>query len=146
MVSGFSELEALDSNHDGVLNASDSAWSQLKVWVDTTGNGNFQSGQLYSLDQLGITSINLNAIEVNQNNNGNTILDNSTFTFSNGTTGDIAGVDLAFNPKMVESQLDSQLNNLISAMATFSPQSAAQIQATLTSQVAVEPLLATSAH
>jgi hypothetical protein len=31
---GFADLAALDGNHDGVINASDSAFANLSVWVD----------------------------------------------------------------------------------------------------------------
>ena len=63
---------------------------------------NFQSGQLESLAQLGITSINLNAMQESVNSNGNTIVADSSFTYANGTTGDIAGVDLTFDPNTVQ--------------------------------------------
>ena len=102
LVQGFPELAKLDSNGDGVLNASDSAWSSLKVWVDQTGTGNFQSGQLELLAQLGITSINLNATQESVDNNGNTILADSSFTYANGSTGDIAGANLTFDPNTVQ--------------------------------------------
>jgi hypothetical protein len=120
LLAGFNALDALDSNGDGVLNSSDAAWDQLRVWVDSSGTGQYQTGQLYTLDQLGITSINLNATAVNANSNGNTIEDQSTFTTTSGT-GDIAGVSLAFNSDTA----GMQLNSLISGMATFhAPQGA----------------------
>jgi hypothetical protein len=57
-----SDLEGLagwDTNGDGVLNASDSGWSKLRVWVDKNQDGVAESGELFSFDQLGIKSINL---------------------------------------------------------------------------------------
>ena len=62
------------------LSASDALWGKLKVWVDPTGTGDFQNDQLYTLNQLGISSINLNATDVNRDNNGNIILADGSVT------------------------------------------------------------------
>jgi hypothetical protein len=142
LVSGFDELNSLDTNADGVLNANDAAWNQLKVWVDETGDGDSQNDQLYNMDQLDISSINLNAVHVNQDSHGNVILDNSTFTYNNCATGDIAGVEFLFNPNEVQGQVNSQLNNLIAAMAAFSSEGADESQAYLAVQSALEQFLA----
>lgn len=128
LVAGFGALSTLANQSGGVLDASNSIWDELKVWVDPTGDANFQQGQLYSLSQLGISSIDLNSTVEQINNNGNTILNDSTFTWNNGTTGDIAGVNLAFNPNAVansvsaantNSTLSGSLNYLIQSMAAF---------------------------
>ncbi|WP_062117225.1 beta strand repeat-containing protein [Collimonas pratensis] len=129
LVAGFGALSTLANQTGGVLNASNPLWNELKVWVDPTGDANFQQGELYSLSQLGISSINLNSTAEQVNNKGNTILNDSTFTWNNGTTGDIAGVDLAFNQNAVASPataisgsdpaLSQSVNLLIQAMATF---------------------------
>ena len=125
LVSGFGALQSLAEAIDGAgtatLTASDALWTDLKVWVDTTGTGQFESGQLYSLSQLGITSINLDAGAVNLDSNGNQILTDSTFTRADGSTGDIAGVNLMYNGggSTTASLADMQVQNLISAMASF---------------------------
>ena len=85
-----------------------------------------------TLDQLGIASINLNSTSEQVNNNGNTILNDSTFTWNNGIAGDIAGVNLMFNSNAVASQptlsaalgntsgtVSGSLNHLIQSMASF---------------------------
>src|SRR5450830_849796 len=128
LVAGFGALSTLANQTGGVLDASNSLWNELKVWVDPTGDANFQQGQLYSLSQLGISSVNLASTAEQVNSNGNTILNDSTFTWNNGTTGDIAGVNLAFNPNAVENSVSAtntnptfsgSLNNLIQSMAAF---------------------------
>jgi hypothetical protein len=122
LVQGFPQLAALDANHDGKLDASDPAFSQLKVWVDKTGSGAFSSGSLYTLAQLGITAIDLNPTQVNKNNNGNTILVDGTFTRKDGSTGDIAGVNLLSNPSVVapsDQAMHTQLTSLAQGMASF---------------------------
>jgi hypothetical protein len=120
LVAGFDALKQLTKEVDGAssdtLSASDAIWSKLKVWVDTTGTGDFHSDQLYTLGQLGITSINLRAADVQRDSNGNTIVADSSFTRSDGTSGDIAGVALRFS---AGTNLAAQSQQLISAMAGF---------------------------
>ena len=101
LVSGFSALKVLDANNDGVLNPLDAAWASMKVWVDANGSGTFAAGSLMTMAQIGIASINVNASHVGQLQSNNTILDDSRFTWNNGTTGDIAGVDFNFHANTV---------------------------------------------
>jgi len=44
---GFEALAELDSNHDGKIDAADSAFSQLRVWEDYTGDGLCFSEELH---------------------------------------------------------------------------------------------------
>ena len=80
---GFADLAALDSNGDGVINASDSAYSSLRIWVSADGS----TGELYTLAQLGITAINVSSAISGQINNGNIIVSTSTFAITNPATG-----------------------------------------------------------
>ncbi len=59
----FTQLVALDTNHDGVINASDTDFSQIEIWVGS--NGQPGSGHLETLAQAGTTSISLNSTVVN---------------------------------------------------------------------------------
>ena len=43
LVAGFSVLQGMDTNNDMALSCNDAAWSNLRVWVDTTGTGKFES-------------------------------------------------------------------------------------------------------
>jgi hypothetical protein len=76
-------LSSMDSNGDGVINANDSAWSQLGVWVEnSTGTG----GQLYTLAQLGITSLNISFTSTGTtDSSGNTQVALGSFTMQDGT-------------------------------------------------------------
>jgi VCBS repeat-containing protein len=60
---GVTDLEGLavrfDTNLDGVFNASDAAYADFAVWQDANQNGVSDSGEVISLEQLGITSIQL---------------------------------------------------------------------------------------
>lgn len=82
---GFVALAALDSNHDGVIDAKDPAFSQLRLWVG--GNGQPGSGQLLTLAQAGIQSLNLSYTTQNFTDaNGNQIRQFGSYTLTNGTT------------------------------------------------------------
>ncbi|MDN7562290.1 beta strand repeat-containing protein, partial [Burkholderia orbicola] len=123
MVGGFGALQSLaqqvDGSGHGTLTQADALWQDLKVWVDTTGSGQFQSGQLMSLDQLGITSLNLDGAAVSRNSNGNQILVDSSFTRADGSIGNMAGVGLMNNPSATASPVENQVRNLIAAMSSF---------------------------
>ena len=59
---GFAALADLDDNGDGVIDASDTAWTELRVmrWTDDNGNGIKDDDEefLVTLDSLGIESLN----------------------------------------------------------------------------------------
>jgi hypothetical protein len=62
---GFAALADLDRDanglSDGVFNAQDTAYSSLRIWRDLNQDGISQEGELQSLDQAGISAINLTA-------------------------------------------------------------------------------------
>jgi len=55
---GFQVLDALDNNQDGKIDVNDAIWNQLKIWQDIDGDGYSASDELFTLDELGIRSIN----------------------------------------------------------------------------------------
>ncbi|EIF31215.1 hemolysin-type calcium binding protein related domain [Burkholderia sp. Ch1-1] len=87
---GFDILRKLDANHGNIINASDPAFASLRVWIDTNGNATSDPGELYTLGQLGIASINLNNTVVSESIAGNRISSVSSFTLTDGTTHEIA--------------------------------------------------------
>lgn len=107
---GFAALAALDTNHDGTINAQDPGFSSLEVWTDTNGNGVTDPGELHTLASLGITSINLTTTAVNQSVGGNAIQEIATYTKSDGSTGEIA--EAYFDNSQLDSQFEGsyQLN------------------------------------
>jgi hypothetical protein len=117
LVAGYNALDQLAGASSGELTASNPLWEDLKVWVDATGTADFASGSLFTLDQLGITSIDLGATQTNINSNGNTILAEAMFAFANGSTGQIAGINLAYNPSALASDLTQSSSILTHAIA-----------------------------
>lgn len=84
---GFADLRLLDSNNDNVIDAQDAAFSQLLVWRDINQNGVSEEGELFSLADLDIVSINLNATVVFQTNEGHDVSHISTYTMDDGVSG-----------------------------------------------------------
>jgi Ca2+-binding RTX toxin-like protein len=85
---GFTVLSAYDSNSDDAITSADDDWDKLLVWVDANSDGHSQVSELHTLDDLLITSINLNATQVDYDIAGNHISHESTFTID-GQTHDI---------------------------------------------------------
>jgi hypothetical protein len=87
---GFAQLAQYDSNLDGVIDASDPIYSQLRIWVDSDGSG---TGELLTLQQAGIASINLaDMAQTGDMVSGNQILATGSFTRADGSTGEVADV------------------------------------------------------
>jgi hypothetical protein len=49
-INGFSALAELDSNHDGKIDANDTAFAHLRVWKDVDGDGYTFDGELHTLE------------------------------------------------------------------------------------------------
>ncbi|MBN8543706.1 MAG: hypothetical protein J0M34_05520 [Alphaproteobacteria bacterium] len=112
---GFTALDALDSNNDNLITATDANFVQLRVWQDTNGNGYSEANELHTLSELGITSINLNYTAGGGTNQGHTIDGTSTYTI-NGNTRSI--VDVWFENDPTRSYYDYP-NNFVYNEAVF---------------------------
>src|SRR5579883_976103 len=116
--SGFAALAQYDANGDGVIDASDPIYAQLRVWQDSNGNGTVDPGELMTLAQAGIASINIAATaQTGMTIAGNDITATGTFTWANGSTGTIADASFATN------SFDSHYlgNTTVSAAAAAMP-------------------------
>ena len=56
---GFLALAVYDINGDGVIDAKDLIWTQLRLWLDANHDGISQPQELHTLDEMGIQSISL---------------------------------------------------------------------------------------
>ena len=88
---GFSALKDFDSNGDGKINSDDEQFKQFQVWMDLNNDGVSQKGELFSLSELGIKELSLNATNYNkEDENGNVIARKSSVTYEDGTVGGMA--------------------------------------------------------
>lgn len=46
-------------NADGVIDSQDRIWSQLRLWIDANHDGVSQPGEIFTLDQKGVSAIDL---------------------------------------------------------------------------------------
>ena len=113
-LNGFAALAQYDRNRDSQITPDDPIWNQLKIWrhaTDEAGNvlpgDPATSGQLISLDDLGINAIHLTGTRTNTTDaQGNTQLSQASITYANapqeaplggGSTQQIAEYQLAQN-------------------------------------------------
>ena len=95
------DMEALvvyDTNEDGVFDASDERWGEFTVWRDLNQNGKSGENELMSLEEAGITSINLTLQSTGNDRHDyadNVILNTADYTRADGTTGTAYDVALA---------------------------------------------------
>jgi Domain of unknown function (DUF5801)/RTX calcium-binding nonapeptide repeat (4 copies) len=88
-------LASLDGNSDGLIDSNDAAYGQLKVWIDGNHDGVSQVGELLSLTDLGIESIDVNAQAADYTINGQQIFAQGSFTTSSGETRGYVGVEFS---------------------------------------------------
>ncbi|HGM7342700.1 TPA: calcium-binding protein, partial [Stenotrophomonas maltophilia] len=94
--SGFAALSSLDSNGDGIFDARDARFADVRVWRDLNQDGISQATELFTLEGLGIASIGLTPHSVDDQNlgNGNIIDNHGTYVRTDGSSGAI--VDMQF--------------------------------------------------
>jgi hypothetical protein len=102
---GFAALAQEDTNHDGLVNASDARFASLRLWRDLNQDGISQAGELFTLASQGITALNVASTANSQLlANGNQIADLGGFVRTDGSSGtlgaveQLADVNLASNP------------------------------------------------
>ena len=95
--SGFDELATLDSNGDGTIDALDTQFVDLRVWQDLNQDGVTDSGELKTLSELGIESINLTATDDGSQNALNTVARTGTFQRTDGTSGSVGDIEFRIN-------------------------------------------------
>lgn len=76
---GFAELARFDSNRDGVMDSQDEVWRDLRAWSDRDQDGVSEADELLSMEQVGISSIDLGASALNESRAGNSVIAASTW-------------------------------------------------------------------
>ncbi|MDX1737687.1 MAG: hypothetical protein R3261_05590, partial [Alphaproteobacteria bacterium] len=78
-------LSLYDDNEDGIIDQQDDIFDKLSVWQDANTNGLTESGELKSMDEAGIQSINLNHQDLDTMVEGNHVSKSGQFVFDNGS-------------------------------------------------------------
>jgi hypothetical protein len=93
MPSSRTPLATLDDNADGVIDANDTAFAELRVWVDGNSNAETDPGELQTLDEAGGASISLATLGPSRRVvAGNQVAAEGTFTRTDGSTGAVFDV------------------------------------------------------
>lgn len=112
--SGFEALKDLDTNNDGIINKDDEQFKNLRVWIDADQNGISAPDELKTLDELRITSINLDHINKDtvDSETGTAVTESSIVNFSNGAAREIAEHWFEVKPHDTEER-DDEGNKII---------------------------------
>jgi len=93
---GFAKLAGFDSNGDGAVNAADARFGELLVWQDSNSNHQSDAGEMHTLTEMGIASLNVNYADQSFTDEaGNIQGESSVATRADGSN--VAMVDVYFN-------------------------------------------------
>uniref|UniRef100_UPI002609BFB5 calcium-binding protein n=1 Tax=uncultured Campylobacter sp. TaxID=218934 RepID=UPI002609BFB5 len=103
---GYEALKAYDLNGDNAIDEKDEIFNKLKIWKDKNSNGITDEGELSSLVDNNIKSIDLNYKEIAINENSNTVKQSSKVTLKDGSTLDANDVWMKVNLNKTEEIID----------------------------------------
>jgi len=84
---GFEALKELDTDKNGKLDSKDAAFANLRIWKDADGDGYTSEGELLTLAEAGVQSLNAGYSQsTTVDANGNQHLQLGGFTKTDGTT------------------------------------------------------------
>jgi Ca2+-binding RTX toxin-like protein len=99
-------LAGFDDNADGVLDAQDASFVGFGIWKDANSNGVTDAGELLSLAQANIASIDLRGVATGETAAGRTkgqsvVFNTGSFTLADGTKGSFSDTGLAYSTTVV---------------------------------------------
>lgn len=97
-VDGWAALAGMDSNLDGKIDAKDANFDKLRLWVDADTDGVTDAGELKTLLEADVVSIDLNHNNSVTQQNGNVLQGVSKYTTASGETRDVVDVWLQTTP------------------------------------------------
>ncbi|NLK67429.1 MAG: hypothetical protein GX282_08155, partial [Campylobacteraceae bacterium] len=101
---GFEALKAHDLNSDNVIDENDAVFSSLKIWQDMDEDAITDEGELKTLSELGIKSLNLNYEDSNiKVNSKDSITQISSYSTTSGETHEM--VDVSFGVNSVDTRV-----------------------------------------
>jgi len=83
---GFEALKKFDDNKDGKIDENDAIWQKLSLWRDINSDAKTDEGELISIKDTDIKSIDLNYNNTHIESNGNTIKQVSKVEFKDGSS------------------------------------------------------------
>ena len=106
---GYDALSLLDSNKDGVIDAKDEGFVNLKVWQDANSNGIVDEGEMKKLSELNINSLNLTHQTENKNlEDRNKITHVGSYTMADGSSRTMADVEFSVLPSDSKVKVDEK--------------------------------------
>ncbi len=104
---GFEALAEFDDNGDGVINANDAVYNDLKVWRDYSANGRSESSELQSLAEAGVAALNLTYTTSDTvDEHGNEHRQNGSYIDSEGNSKELTDVWFTVDPINSQAQPD----------------------------------------
>ena len=93
---GFARLASFDSNGDGLVDARDADFAQLRIWQDANGNHQTDVGELVTLAQASVAALTVaHTDQPALDAQGNLHLERSNASMANGSSVDMT--DVYFN-------------------------------------------------
>lgn len=95
---GYEALAYLDENADNVINAEDTSFANLRIWVDANSDGVSQQNELLTLEEAGVKSFKTSYQNtISDDGKGNTTRQISTATLADNAEVDTADVWFGVN-------------------------------------------------
>ena len=131
---------AFDTNKDGVFDAADAAYGSFGVWQDANSDGITDAGEFRTLEEAGITSINLSSDGVSATAaDGQVLIHGSTsFSTADGSTGLAQDVEFAADPVLADASTPA-LDELATGI-TADGSSSLDISEAVSSFLTLEPV------
>ncbi|MGL4686725.1 MAG: hypothetical protein ACRCVY_08230 [Commensalibacter sp.] len=117
---GFEALAEFDTNKDGFIDKNDKDFDKLKIWRDANSDGTNQNGELYTLEELGITRLSLNHKDTNQNlDNGNTLAQLGSYETKDGQTHEMGDANFDYSSMITEYKDQLELTDQQKLLPSF---------------------------
>ena len=95
---GYAALVELDSNGDGKVDAADEKFADLRVWRDLNSDGISTASELFTLEELGIASLDTAYKNIHTGlAGGNTLVQQGSFIKADGSSGQMGDVNFVVN-------------------------------------------------
>lgn len=121
-MNSYDVLAQKDDNKDGVIDKKDAIWPQLRVWLDANRSGNTDPGEMTTLADKKIYSIELKVNRERKMDNGTTLLSRGAFRMldaaGKATVRDMAAVFLDYD----DMNTVDQRGKRVDAKSFFLPQ------------------------